>query len=60
VSLRDVASVPKWARRVHRALRDLHPALADYKGLTRHRPIAVAYLAQFDDGAPTTPGIAPE
>ena len=60
VSLRDVVSIPKWARRVHRVLRDLHPALADYKGLTRHRPIAVAYLAQFDDGTPTTPGTAPE
>jgi dimethylamine monooxygenase subunit A len=32
----------------------------DYKGLTRHRPIAVAYLSRFDDGSPTTPGIAPE
>ena len=60
LSLRDLVSVPKWARRVHRVLRDLHPALADYKGLTRHRSIAVAYLAQFDDGAPTTPGTAPE
>jgi hypothetical protein len=60
LSLRDLVSVPKWARRVHRVLRDLHPALADYKGLTRHRATAVAYLAQFDDGAATTPGTAPE
>jgi hypothetical protein len=60
LSLGDVASIPKWARRVHRVLRDLHPALVDYKGLTRHRPIAVKWLSQFDDGSPTTPGIAPE
>ena len=37
LSLRDCASIPKWARRVHRVLRDLHPALVDYKGLTRYR-----------------------
>jgi len=60
LSLADVATVPKWARRVHRVLRDLHPALVDYKGLTRHRPIAVQYLSQFDDGSPTTSGTAPE
>ncbi|MGA8706544.1 MAG: DUF3445 domain-containing protein [Steroidobacteraceae bacterium] len=60
LSLADLVTVPKWARRVHRVLRDLHPALADYKGLTRHRPIAVQWLSQFDDGSPTTPGTAPE
>jgi dimethylamine monooxygenase subunit A len=60
ISLRELATVPKWARRVHRVLRDLHPALADYKGLTRYRELAVQYLAQFDDGSPTTPGTAPE
>jgi hypothetical protein len=32
ISLRELATVPKWARRVHRVLRDLHPALVDYKG----------------------------
>jgi hypothetical protein len=60
ISLRELATVPKWARRVHRVLRDLHPALVDYKGLTRYRDTAVAWLAPFDDGAPTTPGTAPE
>ena len=60
LSLRDLVTIPKWARRVHRVLRDLHPALADYKGLSRHRATAVAYLGQFDDGGPTTPGTAPE
>src|SRR6266403_2065743 len=60
ISLRELATVPKWARRVHRVLRDLHPALVDYKGLTRYRDAAVAWLAPFDDGSPTTPGTAPE
>jgi len=60
ISLRELSSVPKWARRVHRVLRDLHPALVDYKGLTRYRDAAVAWLAPFDDGSPTTPGTAPK
>lgn len=60
ISLRDIATVPKWARRVHRALKTLHPALVDYKGLTRYRDTAVQWLSQFDDGTPTTPGTAPE
>ncbi len=60
ISLRELATVPKWARRVHRVLRDLHPALVDYKGLTRYRDAAVEWLAPFDDGSPTTPGTAPE
>jgi len=51
---------PKWARRVHRVLKNLHPALVDYKGLTRYRDAVVEWLAPFDDGAPTTPGTAPE
>jgi len=60
LSIREVATVPKWARRSHRALRDLHPALVDYKGLTRYRDFAVAWLSQYDDGLPTTPGNGPD
>lgn len=56
----ELARVPKWRRRLHRVLRDLHPELANYKGLTRFRQTAVDYLAEFDDGGPTGPGIAPE
>ena len=47
-------------KRVHRVLKNLHPALVDYKGLTRYRDAVVEWLAPFDDGAPTTPGNAPE
>jgi len=60
ISLRELATVPKWARRVHRVMKNLHPALVDYKGLSRYRDAIVAWLAPYDDGSPTTPGTAPE
>ncbi|WP_238121443.1 MULTISPECIES: heme-dependent oxidative N-demethylase family protein [unclassified Xanthobacter] len=59
-SVSDIARVPKWRRRLHRVLRDLHPDLAEYKGMTRYRPLVVAHLAALDDGAPTSRGIAPD
>jgi len=59
-SIAELARVPKWGRRLHRVLRDLHPELAAYKGLVRYRDAAVGYLAAFDDGAPTGAGIAPD
>lgn len=59
-SIGELARVPKWARRLHRVLRDIHPRIEAYKGLTRYRGMAVDYLSQFDDGAPTASGIAPE
>ena len=60
ISVRELATIPKWGRRVHRVLKNLHPALVDYKGLTRYRDAVVEWLAPYDDGAPTTPGTAPE
>jgi dimethylamine monooxygenase subunit A len=60
IKLDELVTIQKWARRMHRVLRDLPSDLADYKGLTRWRPLAVEYLNAFDDGAPTTPGTAPE
>jgi hypothetical protein len=60
ISVRELATVPKWARRVHRVLRNLHPALVDYKGLSRYRDAVVEWLAPYDDGSPTTPGAAPD
>lgn len=59
-SLEDLATVPKWGRRLHRVLRDLPEELATYKGFAVNRPMIVDYLAQFDDGAPTSPGIFPD
>ena len=58
--LSELVTVPKWARRLHRVLRSLHPALADYKGLTRYRDTVVGWLARHDDGAATSPGTSPE
>jgi hypothetical protein len=60
IKLDELVTIPKWARRMHRVLRDLPPELVDYKGLTRWRPLAIAYLATFDDGAETSPGIWPD
>ena len=60
MSIADIATIPKWGRRLHRVLQTLPPELVDYKGLTRYRDAAVAWLSQFDDGAPTSPGCAPE
>jgi hypothetical protein len=60
LSMRELVTVPKWARRVHRVLKGLHPELVDYKGLTRYRDTVVGWLAKYDDGAPTTPGTLPE
>jgi len=60
MSIGDIATIPKWGRRLHRVLKTLPPELVDYKGLTRYRDAAVAWLSQFDDGAPTSPGCAPE
>jgi len=56
ISMAEIARVPKWRRRFHRVLRDLDPALIEYKGLGRYREMTVAYLAQFDDGEPTSLG----
>jgi hypothetical protein len=60
ISVRELATIPKWARRVRRTLQGLHPALVDYKGLTRYRDAVVEWLAPFDDGSPTTPGAGPD
>lgn len=60
IRLEDLATVPKWSRRLHRVLRDLPDELATYKGFARNRPMIVDYLSQFDDGAATSPGIFPD
>lgn len=60
ISMNELATVPKWARRMHRVLKNLHPALVDYKGLSRYRDTVVSWLSRFDDGAELTPDAAPE
>jgi hypothetical protein len=60
ISMNEIVSVPKWARRLPRVLRSLPPEIADYKGLTRYRQMTVDWLAQYDDGAPTSAGFFPD
>jgi len=60
MAMNEVVTQPKWGRRLHRVMRDLRPELVDYKGLSRYHPILVEWLSQFDDGAPTSPGIFPD
>lgn len=48
ISLEELASNPAWACRLHRVLRDLPDAIADYKGLTLYRQTVVDWLSQYD------------
>lgn len=59
-SVGDLARYPKWARRLHRVLRDLPQDLAEYKGLVRYKPAVVEWLSRLDDGVPVPPGTDPE
>ncbi len=60
IKLEELVTYPKWARRLHRVIRDLPEELATYKGFIDNRPMILDYLAQFDDGAETSPGVWPE
>ncbi|SDI62153.1 Protein of unknown function [Pseudomonas flavescens] len=51
ISMQELVSNPAWARRLHRVLRDLPDAIADYKGMTRYRQTLVDWLRQFDSEA---------
>ncbi|KJF24422.1 DUF3445 domain-containing protein [Rhodococcus sp. AD45-ID] len=42
--LRDIASVPVWAQRLHAVLDDLPEDMADYKGITKTRGPAMEWL----------------
>ncbi|WP_085315484.1 heme-dependent oxidative N-demethylase family protein [Derxia lacustris] len=59
-SLEELATKPNWAARLHRVLGSLPAPLVEYKGLTRFRPLAVDWLAQFDDGRALPAGTAAE
>jgi hypothetical protein len=59
-SFDEIVTVPKWARRLHRVVRDLPEELATYKGFIRNRDAMVEWLSKYDDGAPTSPGWWPE
>ena len=55
-SLDELVRVPKWGKRLSRVLSTLPKELADYKGLSRYLPLALDYLAAYDDGAPLPVG----
>ena len=56
----ELVTIPKWGRRLHRVVRDVHPDLAAYKGFLRNRDAMTAWLSAYDDGKPTSPGWWPE
>ncbi len=60
IKMKELATVPKWGRRLPRVLATLPPEIADYKGLTRYRQMTVDWLSKYDDGAPTPPGFGPD
>ena len=56
----ELVTVPKWARRMHRVVRDLPPELIEYKGLSVFYDALLAWLAQHDDGVNTSAGCKPD
>ena len=60
ISLKDLVTIPKWGRRLHRVIRDLPEELATYKGFINNRPLIVEFLSQYDDGKPTSDGVWPD
>lgn len=56
IRFEELVTVPKWARRLHRVVQTIPDELATYKGFIRNKPLMLEYLAQFDDGLPTSPG----
>ncbi|MGP1715999.1 MAG: heme-dependent oxidative N-demethylase family protein [Methylophilus sp.] len=60
ISLKDLTTYPRWAKRLHRVQKDLHPDLIEYKGMTKYHPYVIEWLSQFDDGAELEIGSHPE
>ena len=60
IKMDELVTSRKWARRLHRVIRDLPEELATYKGLTLYRPTLLEWLARYDDGAETSPGFGPD
>jgi hypothetical protein len=60
ISFKDLVTIPKWGRRLHRVVRDLPVELATYKGFIDNRPLMLEYLEKFDDGLSTSPGVWPD
>jgi hypothetical protein len=52
--LEEIAAVPEWCARLHGVLASLPDDLVDYKGLTRFRDMAVAWLGEHRAAAAGT------
>lgn len=60
ISLDELMTYPRWAKRLHRVMQNLHPDLSEYKGLDNYRQTMIDYLAPLDDGADLGVGTQPE
>lgn len=60
MSLRELATYPRWAKRLYRVQKGMHPDLIEYKGMTKFHPLMVDWLAKFDDGATLGIGTQPD
>jgi hypothetical protein len=59
-SLDDIATYPRWAKRLRRVLESLPQPLVEYKGLVRYRESVLRWLSRFEDGQPLERGTQPE
>jgi hypothetical protein len=59
-SLDDIATYPRWAKRLRRVLESLPQPLIEYKGLVRYRDSVLRWLSRFEDGQPLEHGTQPE
>ncbi len=60
ISLEELATYPRWAKRLRRVLTKLHPDLSEYKGLDLYRQTVIDWLEPFEDGAELGLGTHPE
>jgi hypothetical protein len=60
MSLKDIATFPRWAKRLHRVQKTLPTDLIEYKGMTIYHPFVIDWLSQFDDGEELGFGTQPE
>ena len=48
INMNDLCTNPVWAKRMHRVMKNLHPEIKDYKGITRYHETLTNWLSQFD------------
>ena len=57
IKMDELVTSPKWARRLHRVIRDLPEELATYKGLTRYPPDAGRMAVEIRRRLPDEPRV---